>query len=73
MGKIFVYSWRANKWTFLALIISSVLLCMAQVFEIVMLQEFFDGITAFAMGALSKDAVIRMIVFLAILSCLRLW
>ena len=67
MGKIFVYSWRANKWTFLALIISSVLLCMAQVFEIVMLQEFFDGITAFAMGALSKDAVIRMIVFLAIL------
>ncbi len=58
----FQYSWHASKITFICLMSSSILICIIQLLEIVMMQKFFDGITAYAKGIGTYDNIIRLII-----------
>lgn len=58
----FQYSWHASRFTFICLMTSSILMCIIQFVEIIMMQRFFDGVTAFAHGTSNYDKIMRLII-----------
>lgn len=58
----FQYSWHASRITFICLMASSILICSIQFLEIIMMQKFFDGVTAFAQGVGTYDNIVRLII-----------
>lgn len=61
----FKYSWRASRFTFICLMTSSILMCIVQFAEVVMLQKFFDGVTAFAQGTMPYEKIKLLTIQLA--------
>lgn len=67
IARIFTNTWKASKWTFIALIVSSLLLCVAQISEIILLQRFFDEMSLIVSQQTSVDSINRMIIYVGCL------